>query len=140
MDGGLIVQESQPFKIKGQEDLVPAETVYKGQTYRIGREPTDREYEDMLFGWYVESGVSSNSALFVKDEATVAIGTGEQDRVGVVEIATSRRTRNSWMRRFSKNIGVPLRGFQTRSGPEESGEWKTSLRSSGIRGNRRPVS
>jgi len=87
IDGGLIIQESQPFRIKSKEDLKPAEAVYKGNTYKIKRLPTEREYEDMLFGWYVETGVSSNSVLFVKDEATVAIGTGEQDRVGVVEIA-----------------------------------------------------
>jgi phosphoribosylaminoimidazolecarboxamide formyltransferase / IMP cyclohydrolase len=87
MDGGLVLQESQPMRVKGKEDLKPAETIYKGQAYGIKRLPTDQEYADMLFGWYVESGVSSNSALFVKNEATVAIGTGEQDRVGVVEIA-----------------------------------------------------
>ena len=87
MDGGLIIQESQPLKIKGKGDLKPAETTYKGETYKVSRAPTEKELEDMLFGWYVESGVSSNSALFVKDGATVAIGTGEQDRVGVVEIA-----------------------------------------------------
>jgi phosphoribosylaminoimidazolecarboxamide formyltransferase/IMP cyclohydrolase len=41
----------------------------------------------MLFGWAVEQGVSSNSVLFVKDGVTAAIGTGEQDRVGVAQIA-----------------------------------------------------
>jgi len=29
MDGGLIIQESQPFKIKGREDLRPAEAYIK---------------------------------------------------------------------------------------------------------------
>jgi len=62
MDGGLILQESQPFTIKGKEDLKPAEANYKGQTYKVKRMPTEKEYQDMLFGWYVESGVSSNSA------------------------------------------------------------------------------
>ena len=41
----------------------------------------------MLFGWLVESGITSNSDIYVKDLATVGIGTGEQDRVGVAEIA-----------------------------------------------------
>ena len=40
-----------------------------------------------IFGWSVEQGVTSNSVLYVKDECTVGIGTGEQDRVGVAEIA-----------------------------------------------------
>jgi phosphoribosylaminoimidazolecarboxamide formyltransferase/IMP cyclohydrolase len=35
----------------------------------------------------VEQGVTSNSVLYVKDRCTVGIGTGEQDRVGVAEIA-----------------------------------------------------
>ena len=41
----------------------------------------------MIFGWAVEQGVSSNSVLYVKKGVTVGIGTGEQDRVGVAEIA-----------------------------------------------------
>jgi len=41
----------------------------------------------MLFGWQVEQGVTSNSVIYVKDGVTVGIGTGEQDRVGVAEIA-----------------------------------------------------
>jgi phosphoribosylaminoimidazolecarboxamide formyltransferase/IMP cyclohydrolase len=112
MDGGLIVQESQPYKIKGKEDLKPAQTLYKGETYAIKRSPTDKEYDDMLFGWYVESGVSSNSALFVKDEATVAIGTGEQDRVGVVEIATFKAYTKFMDKQVFKKFGVPYAVFK----------------------------
>ncbi|MFN3535245.1 MAG: IMP cyclohydrolase, partial [Desulfatiglandales bacterium] len=37
--------------------------------------------------WQVEQGVTSNSVIYVKDGVTVGIGTGEQDRVGVAEIA-----------------------------------------------------
>jgi phosphoribosylaminoimidazolecarboxamide formyltransferase/IMP cyclohydrolase len=41
----------------------------------------------MVFGWAVEQGVTSNSVIYVKDGCTVGIGTGEQDRVGVAELA-----------------------------------------------------
>jgi phosphoribosylaminoimidazolecarboxamide formyltransferase/IMP cyclohydrolase len=41
----------------------------------------------------VESGVTSNSVLYVKDLVTVGIGTGEQDRVGVAEIARDKAYR-----------------------------------------------
>lgn len=112
MDGGLVLQESQPFRIKGKDDLRPAEALYKGETYRIKRVPTEREYEDMLFGWYVESGVSSNSALFVKDGATVAIGTGEQDRVGVVEIAVFKAYTKFMDKEVFKKFGVPYAVFK----------------------------
>ena len=87
IDGGLIVQQSPLNRIRSREDFKIAETTYQGKTYRIDREPTGKEYTDMLFGWSVEQGVTSNSVLYVKDEATVGIGTGEQDRVGVAEIA-----------------------------------------------------
>jgi phosphoribosylaminoimidazolecarboxamide formyltransferase/IMP cyclohydrolase len=112
MDGGIILQESQPFKIKGKDDLKPAETMYKGDAYRIKRAPTEKEYQDMLFGWYVESGVSSNSALFVKDEATAAIGTGEQDRVGVVEIAVFKAYTKFMDKEVFKKYGIPYAVFK----------------------------
>jgi phosphoribosylaminoimidazolecarboxamide formyltransferase/IMP cyclohydrolase len=112
MDGGLVIQESQPFVVKGKEDLRPAEALHKGESYRIKRLPTEKEYEDMLFGWYVESGVSSNSALFVKDEATVAIGTGEQDRVGVVEIAIFKAYKKFIDTEVFRKFGVPYAVFR----------------------------
>ncbi len=112
MDGGLIIQESQPFTIKGKEDLKVAQTTYKGEVHKIKREPTAKELEDMLFGWYVESGVSSNSALFIRDEATVAIGTGEQDRVGVVEIATFKAYTKFMDAQVFKKFGVPYAVFK----------------------------
>jgi len=88
MDGGLIVQQSPGNAIRSTDDFErAAHTAKDGTVTRIQREPTDAEKEDMLFGWSVEQGVTSNSVLFIKDGATVGIGTGEQDRVGVAEIA-----------------------------------------------------
>lgn len=112
MDGGLILQESQPFRIKGKEDLKIAEVNYKGKVFKIKREPTEKEYEDMLFGWYVESGVSSNSVLFVKDGATLSIGTGEQDRVGVVEIAIFKAKRKFIDVEIFKKYGISYYEFR----------------------------
>src|SRR4030042_602550 len=85
MDGGIIVQQSPLNKIRSKEDFLPAKTIYQGKEYVIERMPTDREYDDMLFGWNVEQGITSNSVIYVKDGVTVGIGTGEQDRVGVAE-------------------------------------------------------
>ncbi len=87
IDGGLIVQQSPLNRIKSANDFKLAETTYQGKTYKIQREPTEQEMSDLLFGWFVEQGVTSNSVLYVKDGCTVGIGTGEQDRVGVAEIA-----------------------------------------------------
>ncbi|HOP48847.1 MAG TPA: IMP cyclohydrolase [Desulfobacteraceae bacterium] len=86
IDGGIIVQQSPLNLIRSEKDFSIASTVYKGQTYTIERKPTVEEYADMLFGWQVEQGVTSNSVIYVKNGVTVGIGTGEQDRVGVAEI------------------------------------------------------
>ena len=93
MDGGIIAQWSFVPSVRRREDLRLAECEYKGAPYRIQREPTEKEYDDMIFGWLVESGITSNSVIYVKDQATVGIGTGEQDRVGVAEIARDKAYR-----------------------------------------------
>jgi phosphoribosylaminoimidazolecarboxamide formyltransferase/IMP cyclohydrolase len=87
MDGGIIVQQSPINAITTKDDLKPAAASYRGKQYTISRLPTEGEYEDMIFGWAVEQGITSNSVIYVKGGVTVGIGTGEQDRVGVAEIA-----------------------------------------------------
>lgn len=93
IDGGQIVQWSFVPVTRGPADLKTAACEYKGRTYRVNREPAPPEYEDLLFGWFVEAGVTSNSVIYVKDQVTVGIGTGEQDRVGVAEIARDKAYR-----------------------------------------------
>lgn len=87
IDGGIIVQQSPVTRIKSIADFFPAACEHKGENYAIKRKPTERELKDMLFGWFVEQGVTSNSVIYVKNGVTAGIGTGEQDRVGVAEIA-----------------------------------------------------
>ncbi|AHC15226.1 phosphoribosylaminoimidazolecarboxamide formyltransferase [Salinispira pacifica] len=93
MDGGLILQYQFEPAILSPEQFLPAESEYKGESYRVTTEPTRAQLEDMLFGWLVEAGITSNSVIYVKDGATVGIGTGEQDRVGVAEIARDKAYR-----------------------------------------------
>ena len=100
IDGGIVAQTSFIAKARTAEDLIPAycrrKLVDKAtgavsfEEHTIKRLPTPQEYEDLLFGWLVEAGVTSNSVLYVKDGVTVGIGTGEQDRVGVAEIARDK--------------------------------------------------
>ncbi len=87
IDGGIIIQQSPVNRIRTKDDLKPASCEYQGKLYKTVRKPTDKEYEDIIFGWSVEQGITSNSVIYVKDGVTVGIGTGEQDRVGVAEIA-----------------------------------------------------
>ena len=90
IDGGIIVQQSAINSIRTPADLKPAVTTYKGTEYRCARAPSAREIADMLFGWAIEHGITSNSVIYVKDGCTTAIGAGEQDRVGVAEIAVHK--------------------------------------------------
>jgi len=107
IDGGHIVQWSFVPTAKTKADLTIAQCEYKGQTYKLNREPTDQEYDDLLFGWFVESGITSNSVIYVKDEVTVGIGTGEQDRVGVAEIARDKAYRKLADRYCFEMHGIP---------------------------------
>ncbi|HHD57454.1 MAG TPA: IMP cyclohydrolase, partial [Desulfobulbaceae bacterium] len=90
IDGGIIVQQSAVNSIRSAADLKPATATWKGQEYKCERQPTQRELDDMIFGWAVEHGVTSNSVIYVKDGCTTGIGTGEQDRVGGAEIAVHK--------------------------------------------------
>lgn len=106
IDGGLIAQWSFQPKVLGPEELLPAQVEHKGAVYRIERAPTPAEQADMRFGWLVESGVTSNSVIYVKDGVTVAIGTGEQDRVGVARIARDKAYRNTAERLAFAHAGI----------------------------------
>jgi len=112
IDGGIIVQQSQRNAIRRKEGFQEAKTTYKGQEYRVERKPTDREYDDMLFGWNVEQGITSNSVIYVKDGVTVGIGTGEQDRVGVAEIAIFKAYTKYADALCFKKYGIPYKEFE----------------------------
>jgi phosphoribosylaminoimidazolecarboxamide formyltransferase/IMP cyclohydrolase len=112
IDGGLIVQQSQKNAIRKKEDFQEAKTLYKGKEYKIGRIPTIEEYDDMLFGWNVEQGITSNSVIYVKDGVTVGIGTGEQDRVGVAEIAIFKAYTKYADALCFKKYGIPYKTFE----------------------------
>jgi phosphoribosylaminoimidazolecarboxamide formyltransferase/IMP cyclohydrolase len=111
IDGGIIAQLSFVPETRTRKGLQLAETVFQGRTYKVNRAPADREYDDMLFGWMVEAGVTSNSVIYVKDGCTVGIGTGEQDRVGVAEIARDKAYRKLADRICFKRYKVPYNDF-----------------------------
>lgn len=112
IDGGIIVQQSPVNKIRTRDDFLPARAAHQGREYAVERQPTEKEYDDMLFGWNVEQGITSNSVIYVKDGVTIGIGTGEQDRVGVAEIAVYKAyTKYADALCFRKN-GIPYKTFE----------------------------
>lgn len=112
VDGGIIVQQSPLNAILKKEDFKPGAATYQGKEYRCRREPTDAEYDDLLFGWWVEQGITSNSVIFVKDGCTVGIGTGEQDRVGVAEIAIFKAYTKYADALCFKRFGMPYKNLE----------------------------
>jgi len=116
IDGGIIVQQSQKNRIRTKNDFQQAKAVFKGKEYITDRLPTEREYDDMLFGWNVEQGITSNSVIYVKEGVTVGIGTGEQDRVGVAEIAIFKAYTKYADGLCFRKYGVPYKQYELEAG------------------------
>ncbi len=119
IDGGMIMQWSYVPSVLSNEDLLPASSTFEGREYRVQREPDTREYSDMVFGWLVESGVTSNSIMYVKDGVTVGIGTGEQDRVGVAEIARDKAYRKYADRLSWETFNMPFSSLEEKERIDE---------------------
>lgn len=118
IDGGLIAQWSFVPQTLKKEDFLPAVSEYQGKRFAIRRAPTAAELDDLLFGWLVETGVTSNSVIYVKDRCTVGIGTGEQDRVGVAEIARDKAYRKLADRFSFEELGIPYNELQDPEGKQ----------------------
>ena len=86
-DGGLILQKSFQNRILNNADFLPATACGPDGLEVSARFPTKHELDDLRFAWAIEAGVTSNSAVFARDGVTTAIGTGEQDRVGCIDLA-----------------------------------------------------
>jgi phosphoribosylaminoimidazolecarboxamide formyltransferase / IMP cyclohydrolase len=77
-DGSLIIEDQYRTSILSLENVrhLPVPTMKK---------PTDKEYLDLLHSWWVACEVRSNAVVFWKDGTSLAIGTGQQDRIGAIE-------------------------------------------------------
>jgi phosphoribosylaminoimidazolecarboxamide formyltransferase/IMP cyclohydrolase len=125
VDGGLIVQFSFRNRILSADDWLPAQANTQDGTVLMARQPTERESEDLLFAWAVEAGVSSNSVIFARNGATVAIGTGEQDRVGCVDLTIYKaRTKYADVMAF-KDSGLSI--YQLRQKARSDAQARNTL-------------
>jgi len=87
-DGSLVVADSLLTQLGGVDDLKPAQASRKdGTEVRSSVVATPQQLEDLLAAWYINIYVRSNGVVIVKNGGTLAVGTGEQDRVGAVEQA-----------------------------------------------------
>jgi phosphoribosylaminoimidazolecarboxamide formyltransferase / IMP cyclohydrolase len=108
VDGGFVAQWSFAPEVFSPAAFLKAEVEREGKRYAVDREPTEREAKDLVFAWLVECGVTSNSVLYAKDGCTVGIGAGQQDRVGVAELARDRAYRNAAERIARERFGATL--------------------------------
>ena len=134
IDGGIVAQWSYVPEARSADRLMLAETEHKGESFKINRQPSEQELDDMIFGWLVEAGVTSNSVLYVKDGATVGIGTGEQDRVGVAEIARDKAYRKLADRICWERHGIPYNTIEDDS-QRETIDGEVRERRGGLQGS-----
>lgn len=78
-DGGCLVQDAFLSRLRSIQDL----EVVCGQ-------PHPEQLSDLLFAWYVATGVRSNGVVVAQGGRTLAVGTGQQERVGAVEQALAK--------------------------------------------------
>jgi len=76
VNGGLLVQERDAHIL----DRAACKVVTK-------RQPTEEEWQDMLFAWSVAKHVKSNAIVFAKDGVTLGVGAGQMNRVNSTRIA-----------------------------------------------------
>jgi phosphoribosylaminoimidazolecarboxamide formyltransferase/IMP cyclohydrolase len=77
-DGSLIIEDQYRTSILSLDKmkLLPVPTEKK---------PSDMQYVDLLHSWWVACEVRSNGVVFWKNGTSLAIGTGQQDRIGAIE-------------------------------------------------------
>jgi phosphoribosylaminoimidazolecarboxamide formyltransferase/IMP cyclohydrolase len=84
-DGSIVLAQPYLSCVKSTADLVAAYNDHpKKGRIDIARTATERELDDLLFAWYINIHVRSNGVVIVKNGQTIAVGTGQQDRVGAV--------------------------------------------------------
>jgi phosphoribosylaminoimidazolecarboxamide formyltransferase/IMP cyclohydrolase len=77
--GGVLAQDSDRIEERRETMTVPTQA-----------QPSEEQWEDLLFAWSVCRHVRSNAIVFAKDGATVGIGAGQMSRVDSVRIAVEK--------------------------------------------------
>jgi phosphoribosylaminoimidazolecarboxamide formyltransferase / IMP cyclohydrolase len=77
-DGSLILEDSYRTGVRSLEQMKQLRVATK-------RSPSEEEYRALLHSWWVACEVRSNAIVLWKNDASLAIGTGQQDRIGAIE-------------------------------------------------------
>ena len=76
VNGGLLVQDRDDGMIT-QDDLQVVSQ----------RQPTEQEWQDLLFAWKVAKFVKSNAIIYAANNRTIGVGAGQMSRVNSARIA-----------------------------------------------------
>ncbi|WP_457755319.1 bifunctional phosphoribosylaminoimidazolecarboxamide formyltransferase/IMP cyclohydrolase [Thermovibrio ammonificans] len=87
--GGLLVQDRDLVTVDPEKLKVVTD-----------REPTEKEWKDLLFAFKVVKWVKSNSVVYAKDGVAVAIGVGQTSRVDSARCAAEK----------AQMVGIDLNG------------------------------
>jgi phosphoribosylaminoimidazolecarboxamide formyltransferase/IMP cyclohydrolase len=79
MLGGALVQDADRI-VEGHEEMKVVSR----------REPTEAEWQDLLFAWTVAARVKSNAIVFANNRATVGVGAGQMSRVDSAVLAARK--------------------------------------------------
>lgn len=87
-DGSVVLAAPLLTHMKSIKDIKPAIAESKTAGRQESKlKPSREQLEDLLAAWYININVRSNGVVILKNGQTLAVGTGEQDRVGAVEQA-----------------------------------------------------
>lgn len=79
IDGGLLVQQPDPVSVDRSDWRVVTTA-----------QPTDDQWDDLVFAWQVCAAVSSNAIVYAKDRQAFGIGAGQQNRLDSARLASER--------------------------------------------------
>ena len=87
-DGSVVIAAPLLTHIRSVSELKPAEAESKtAGKVKSTVNASPEQLEDLLSAWFINISVRSNGVVILKNGQTLAVGTGEQDRVGAVEQA-----------------------------------------------------
>lgn len=93
-DGSLVIAAPYLSKIRTPEDLrLATVTRSPGGLIHIDRPPTAQEARNLLFSWYIAISVRSSAMVVTRNGTTLAIGAGQQTRLGALEQAVDKYQR-----------------------------------------------
>ncbi len=79
LDGGYVIQQPDPVSLDRSNWQVVTDA-----------QPTDEQWDDLVFAWGVCAAVTSNAIVYVKDRQAYGIGAGQQNRLDSARIAADR--------------------------------------------------